>query len=51
MASKGKPWETAIALAGVLLEGRADPVLTAQPKIHWKMLYRYCQCTCLKSRF
>lgn len=51
MASKGKLWKTATALAGVFLEGRADPVLTAQPKIHWKMLYRNCQCTCLKSRF
>lgn len=51
MASKEKLWKTATALAGEFLEGRADPVLTAQPKIHWKMLYRYCQCTCLKSRF
>lgn len=51
MGSKEKLWKTATALAGVFLEGRAVPVLTAQPKIHWKMIYRYCQCICLKSSF
>lgn len=51
MGSKGKLWKTATPLAGGFLEGRAVSVLTAQPKIHWKMLYRYCQCTCLKSSF
>lgn len=51
MSSKGKLWKTATALAGAFLEGRAVPVLTARPKLHWKMLYRYCQRTCLKSSF
>lgn len=49
MGSKEKLWKTATALAGAFLEGRAVPVPTAQPKIHWKMLYRYCQCTLSKK--